>query len=109
MESLIPGTTMFNNGQLVQFCAVCVTLEVPDPKQSFTVEQGLAKCVDHVRVNDTAVKHMSDENVEQLVRTIRTALRHLPKNDSSVDAMIAQGIRSGYIRGRLHQPIVGEL
>lgn len=37
--------------------------------------------------------------VDNLVKVIRKAYSDYPKNDSTVDEMIAQGIRSAYIRG----------
>jgi hypothetical protein len=37
--------------------------------------------------------------VENLVKVVRKAYSDYPKNDSTVDTMIEQGIRSAYIRG----------
>lgn len=42
---------------------------------------------------------MDDEVIKEKVAIIRKAFANYPKNDTTVDEMIAQGLRIGWVRG----------
>lgn len=43
---------------------------------------------------------LSDEEIAEKVKIIRKAYAERPKNDTTVDAMIAQGLRTGIALGQ---------